>query len=72
MQETTLKSIVWQEGAHFIAQCLAVDVSSFGDTREEALQNLDEALALYFDDEPVHELPVVMNPEIVDAHVRYA
>lgn len=72
MQETTLKSIVWQEGNHFVAQCLVVDVSSFGDTREEALQNLDEALALYFDGQPVGELPLIANPEIVDAHVRYA
>lgn len=71
MQETTLKSIVWQEGAYFVAQCLAVDVSSFGKTRNEALQNLDEALALYFDDESVRELPLVINPEIVDAHVKY-
>lgn len=72
MEETTLKSIVWQEGAYFVAQCLVVDVSSFGETRQEALQNLDEALALYFDDEPIRELPIVVNPEIVDAHVRYA
>lgn len=72
MQEITLKSIVWQEGAHYVAQCLMVDVSSFGDTREEALQQLDEALALYFEDVPVRELPTVINPEIVDAHVKYA
>ncbi len=61
MQETTLKSIVWQEGTYFVAQCLAVDVSSFGETRDEALHNLDEALALYFDDESVRELPLVIN-----------
>lgn len=72
MQETTLKSIVWQENNHFVAQCLVVDVSSFGDTQEEAIQNLDEALSLYFEDEPVRELPLISNPEIVDAHVRYA
>ena len=72
MQETTLKSIVWQEGNYFVAQCLVVDVSSFGETREEALENLDEALTVYFDDEPIRELPLVVNPEIVDAHVKYA
>lgn len=72
MKETVLKSIVWQEGLYFVAQCLVVDVSSFGDTRQEALQNLDEALALYFEDTPVNKLPIVLNPEIIDAHVRYA
>lgn len=72
MQETTLKSIVWQEDNHFVAQCLVVDVSSFGDTREEAIENLDEALSLYFEGKLVRELPLIANPEIVDAHVRYA
>ncbi|GAB4034644.1 type II toxin-antitoxin system HicB family antitoxin [Spirosoma gilvum] len=72
MQETTLKSIVWQEGSYFVAQCLVVDVSSFGETREEALHNLDEALSLYFEDQPFGELPSVIDPEIVDAHIRYA
>lgn len=50
MPELTVASIVWQEGDYFVAQCLPVDVSSFGETRDEAIQNLDEALALYFED----------------------
>jgi len=50
MIETAGNSIVWKEGTFFVAQCLTVDVSSFGATSEEALQNLDEALTLYFED----------------------
>jgi predicted RNase H-like HicB family nuclease len=34
----------------FVAHCLAPDVASDGDTEAEALANLREALALYFDD----------------------
>lgn len=34
-----------------MAQCLNVDVSSFGSTREEAVANLKEAVELYFDGE---------------------
>ena len=45
-----LKSIVWKEGKHYVAQCLNVDVSSFGKTKKEALKNIDEALELYFED----------------------
>ena len=72
MKETLLKSIVWREGNHYIAQCLPVDVSSFGESKSEALQNLDEALALYFEDLPIQGLPSITEPEIVEAHVRYA
>ena len=41
---------VTQEGKWFIAQCLEVDVVSQGETEEEALANLREALELHFED----------------------
>ncbi len=47
MARITLKNIVWKEGKYYVSQCLNVDVSSFGDTKKEALANLDEALELY-------------------------
>jgi len=40
---------VYREEEFFVAQCLNVDVSSFGPTREEAVANLKEAVELYFD-----------------------
>lgn len=40
---------IWREGAWFIAQCLEVDVASQGQTEDEALANLREALELYFE-----------------------
>lgn len=65
MQTVNLNNIVWQEGDYFVAQCLNVEVSSFGDTREEALLNLQEALELYFEDASLDSLSAVQNPEIV-------
>ncbi|NCS98571.1 hypothetical protein GW764_00105 [Candidatus Parcubacteria bacterium] len=43
-----LNNIVWKEGKHYVAQCLNIDISSFGNTRKKALSNLEEALELYF------------------------
>ena len=40
---------VWREGDWFVSQCLEVDVASQGETEEEALANLNEALELYFE-----------------------
>ncbi|MCS7300970.1 MAG: type II toxin-antitoxin system HicB family antitoxin [Fimbriimonadales bacterium] len=40
---------VWQEGDLYVAQCLEVDVASQGATEQEALNNLREALELYFE-----------------------
>ena len=48
MKKLTLNSVIWKEGKFYVAQCLNVDISSFGKTKKEALVNLDEALELYF------------------------
>jgi len=41
--------IVWQEGKYYVSQCLNVTVSSFGETIDEAVNNLKEAVELYFE-----------------------
>jgi predicted RNase H-like HicB family nuclease len=64
MKSMQLKSVVWKEGKYFVAQCLNVEVSSFGDTREEALKNLEEALSLYFEDNDEPEIHEVDSPEL--------
>jgi predicted RNase H-like HicB family nuclease len=38
-----------REGDWYVAQCLEVDVVSQGETVEEALANLREALELYYE-----------------------
>jgi predicted RNase H-like HicB family nuclease len=40
---------VWKEDNWYVAQCLELDVASQGETEEEALENLREALDLYFE-----------------------
>jgi predicted RNase H-like HicB family nuclease len=47
----TIKFYVVKESPYYVAQCLNVDVSSFGDTIEEAIKNLKEAVELHFEDE---------------------
>lgn len=62
---------VYREEEFFVAQCLNVDVSSFGETQEEAVNHLKEAVELYFEGEsdgsfvPVSELAV--GQEMVNA-----
>ena len=40
---------VWQEGDWYVAQCIEVDVISQGQSEQEALRNLAEAIQLYFE-----------------------
>jgi predicted RNase H-like HicB family nuclease len=72
MKTIQINSAVWKEGDYFVAQCLNVEVSSFGDTKDEALTNLQEALGLYFEDNAHPEITVIEKPEIVDFTLTYA
>ena len=66
MSKMNLKNVVWKEGKYYVAQCLNVDISSFGQTRKEALINLDEALALYFEDKKaIRQFVHIERPEVV-------
>ena len=64
MAKMNLKNVVWKEGKHYVAQCLNVDISSFGKTKKEALFNLQEALELYFEDIKVIKITKVEKPAI--------
>jgi predicted RNase H-like HicB family nuclease len=49
-----LKFIVFAEDCAFIARCLDVEVASEGDSSEEAISNLQEALELFFQGQSTH------------------
>jgi predicted RNase H-like HicB family nuclease len=72
MPSVKLANVVWKEGKHFVAQCLNVDVSSFGNTKKEALDNLNEALELYFHDEPSTLVNEITQPEVISTKLNYA
>ena len=72
MVNLKLRSVVWKEGKFYVAQCLNVDISSFGKTRAEALKNLKEALELYFADVKPSKAAKVENPELKLISLQYA
>jgi predicted RNase H-like HicB family nuclease len=45
--------IIYQEEKYYVAQCLNADVSSFGKTIDEAINNLKEAMELYLEGEDI-------------------
>jgi len=46
---TTLTALVWKEGDQYVSKCPELEVASCGDTIEEALENLKEAVELYIE-----------------------
>jgi predicted RNase H-like HicB family nuclease len=43
--------VVWKEDKYYVSQCINIDVSSFGETIDEAIKNLKEAVEVYFEGE---------------------
>ena len=72
MRKINLKNVVWKEGGYYVAQCLNVDISSFGKNKKEALINLDEALELYFEDMEISCIAKVERPEVIKSSFQYA
>lgn len=51
---------IWEEGEWYVAQCREFEIASQGRTRDEALDNLSEAIEVHF------ELPVAtIMPEVI-------
>ncbi len=65
--EQTLRMpiLTWKEGEVYVADCPAVRIASQGDTEQEAIENLKEAIELYFED-----MPGMTVPPYEDAHAR--
>ncbi|MBA3244190.1 MAG: type II toxin-antitoxin system HicB family antitoxin [Actinobacteria bacterium] len=62
-----LTAAVNTEPPWYVARCLEVEVTSQGETLEAALENLKEALELYFEDQPAPsslEPPIIASVEI--------
>lgn len=55
---------VWREGDWYVSQCLELDVASQGETEEEALANLKEALELHFESPQATRPPKLRTIEV--------
>jgi len=49
MEEYKLTAVIWREDVGYVSKCSELGVASAGDTVEEALENLKEAVHLYLE-----------------------
>ncbi len=72
MKKINLQNIVWKENSQFVSLNLNTGVSSFGDSKKEAILSLQEALELYFEDIKVAEATKVERLDIIPSVFQYA
>ena len=63
MKRSLTACLVEEEG-WYVAQCLELDVASQGESEEEALANLREALHLHFEPPVATKLPTLRPVEV--------
>ena len=49
MSKTNLTALIWEEEGVFVSKCPEIEVASAGDTPQEALSNLKEAIELWLE-----------------------
>lgn len=62
-----LTAAITREPPWYVARCLEVEVASQGESVDDALANLREALELYFEDTPAPDLtepPIIVSVDI--------
>jgi len=72
MSKVVLKNVIWKEGKEYVSWNLNTGISSFGDTKKEALNSLREALELYFDDRPFSDMVKIERPDIIPLNFQNA
>lgn len=63
--DRTIKAIVRRGERYYVAECLEIAVVTQGETLDETLANLQEAIALHLDGEDPAEFGLVANPSVV-------
>jgi predicted RNase H-like HicB family nuclease len=72
MATVDVETVIYREGDYVVAQCLNVDVSSFGESEDDAVANLSEALELYFEDAPEAVVAPIEAPSVRRLSVQHA
>ena len=63
--QRTVKAFVRRGETHYVAECLDIAVVTQGKTLDEALENLQEAVALHLEGENLEELGLAPDPTIL-------
>ena len=67
-----LTAIIEREGSGYVALCPELDIASQGDSIEQARENLQEALELFFETASPEEVPQRLHGEVYVTQVEVA
>jgi predicted RNase H-like HicB family nuclease len=63
--QRTIKAVLRRGDSHYVAECVEIAVVTQGETLDEVVANLKEAVALHLEGEDLAELGLVSAPTLV-------
>lgn len=63
-------AVIWKEDKWYVAKALEVEIVSQGKNEKKALNNLKEAVELYFEDGTNIEIASVSKPKLQDLSIQ--
>jgi predicted RNase H-like HicB family nuclease len=61
----TIKAFIRKGERYYIAECLEIPVVTQGETIDETVINLKDAVSLHLEDEDLEQLGLVSNPSLI-------
>lgn len=61
----TIKAFISKGETHYVAECMEVNVVTQGETLDETIANLEEAVALFLEGEDPADFDLVPNPALL-------
>lgn len=68
MTKMRLTVSIWEEEGVYVSRCQEIEVASCGDTPQEALDNIQEAIELYLENARVLGTIVDLEPSLTSRH----
>lgn len=63
--QQTIKAVMRRGDRYYVAECMEIGVVTQGETVDETLSNLSEAVALHLEGEDLAQLGIAPNPTIL-------
>jgi len=63
--EKTIKAVIWRGERFYVAECLEIAVVTQGESLDETLDNLRDAVALHLEGENLAEFGLAPDPTVV-------
>ena len=68
MTKMRLTILIWEEEVVYVSRCQELEIASCGDTPQQALDNIREAIELYFENAKALDMLQDLEPMLTSPH----